>query len=55
METKDEKKFLPEFLESCTDLELVVMQHELKKFPEDKKYRDQILKELGRRQKKNGH
>ena len=47
----DEKAFHPAFLESCADMELVTMQHELRRFPEDRPYLDQVLKELGRRQK----
>lgn len=37
------------FLVRCTDLELVVMQHELRKYPEDKLYLQEVLRELKRR------
>ena len=34
-----------------SDIELCLMQYDLSKYPEDKKYREMVLKELGRRQK----
>jgi hypothetical protein len=46
---KDEKSFTPEFLEKCTSLELVELQHDLRKFPEDKPYLTQVLIELRKR------
>ena len=46
----DEKSFTPMFLESCSDLELVALQHQLRQHPEDRPYLDQVLTELGRRQ-----
>ena len=39
-------------LESMSDLELVVLQHKLEKYPEDRIHRVAVLKELGRRAKK---
>jgi len=46
---KDEKSFHPSFLKSCSDMQLVGLQHDLRKFPEDKPYLDQVLEELKRR------
>lgn len=47
----DEKTFTNEFLNSCTNLELVVLQHELRRCPEDRPYLNQILQEISRRAK----
>jgi len=46
---QNERAFHPEFLNGCTDMELVLMQHELRKFPEDALYLQQVLTELGHR------
>lgn len=48
---KEKKIDLPG-LTHMSDLELVVMQKECEKYPEDKQFRESILIELGRRQKK---
>jgi hypothetical protein len=48
----DEDAFTPEFLAACSDLELVALQHELRTFPEDRRYRDVVLEELQRRSEK---
>jgi hypothetical protein len=45
----DERAFTPMFLEACSDLELVALQYELRRFPEDRPYLTQVLDELGRR------
>ena len=45
----DERPFYPGFLERLHPLELVKLQHELREFPEDKPYLDQVLAELKRR------
>ena len=47
----DEKAFTPGFMAACSDMELVGLQHELRQFPEDKPYLDQVLQELQRRGK----
>ena len=46
---QDERAFYPGFLERLQDLELVKLQHELRQFPEDKPYLNQVLQELKRR------
>ena len=51
MELKDERAFTPEFLASCSDLELVVLQHDLRICNEDRPYLNQVLAELGKRHK----
>lgn len=49
MKMIDEKSFTPGFLARCTPLELAMLQHDLRRFPEDRPYLDQVLRELGRR------
>lgn len=46
---QDEKAFYPNFLEGCSDMELVGLQHDLRMHPDDKPYLDQVLQELKRR------
>jgi hypothetical protein len=46
----DERAFTPEFLEACTDLELVALQHDLRTHPEDRRYLTVVLEELAERQ-----
>lgn len=46
---KDERSFTPLFLRNCTVLELVKLQHEMRWFPEDRPYVDQVMAELKRR------
>lgn len=48
---EDEKAFTPIFLATCSAVELAVLQHELRRFPEDKPYLAQVLQELQRRVK----
>ncbi len=48
----DEKTFYPGFLENLTIPELVILQHDLRKFPEDRPYLNQVLKELSKREKR---
>jgi hypothetical protein len=50
----DESAFTPEFLAACSDLELVALQHDLRRFPEDRRYLDVVLDELARREKAKG-
>lgn len=45
------KRFDEEFLKGLSDMELIVLQKELRQFPEDESYLHQVLKEIGRRQK----
>ena len=45
----DEGAFTPMFLTSLTALELVALQHDLRRFPEDRHYLDQVLAEFTRR------
>ena len=45
----DEGAFTPVFLASLSDLELVMLQHELRTFPEDASHLHQVLGELKRR------
>ena len=45
----NERAFYPGFLEHCTDLELVQLQHELRTYVEDRPYLNQVLRELKRR------
>ncbi len=47
----DESAFTPEFLEACSDLGLVKLQHELRQHREDRKYLIVVLEELERREK----
>ncbi len=47
----DEKSFHPDFIKKCSDLDLAMLQHDLRKFPEDKPYLNQVLEELSRREK----
>jgi hypothetical protein len=47
----NEKTFTDGFLESCSDLDLAVLAHDLRKIPEDKPYLNQVLNELSRRAK----
>lgn len=49
MERVDENAFTPMFLASCTDMELALMQHELRTFPEDRAHLNAVLEELARR------
>ncbi len=49
----DERSFTPEFLAACSDMEPVALQHDLRKFSDDKPYLDQVMRELGRRQRLN--
>ncbi len=49
----DERAFHPAFLAACSDMELVALQHDLRTFPDDKPYLDQVMRELGRRQRAN--
>jgi hypothetical protein len=51
MKQVDEKAFTPMFLASLSEFELAMMQHDLRQFPEDKPYLDQVLAELARRAK----
>jgi len=46
---QDERAFAPGFLERCTDLELVALQHDLRRCGEDRPYLDQVLAEFKRR------
>lgn len=46
----DEGAFTPWFLASLTDRELVVLQHDLRQFVEDRPYLGQVLAELKRRE-----
>lgn len=46
----NEANFTPMFLANCSDLELVGLQHELRRFPEDRGYLNQVLEELRKRQ-----
>ena len=41
-----------EFLTRCSDTELVLLQHELRTYPIDQPYLDQVLHELSNRCKK---
>ena len=45
----DEKQFYPGFVEGLTALELVVLQHDLRRSLADKPYLDQVLQEFKRR------
>lgn len=47
----DKSNFTPEFLALFTNLELVMLQHELRQFPEDKNYLAMVLIELQRRER----
>jgi len=38
-----------EFLVQLTDMELVVLQHKLRRYGDDRPFLDAVLKELGRR------
>jgi hypothetical protein len=53
-ERVDESALTPMFLASLSDLELVMLQHELRQHPEDWQYVQAVLKELGRRQRVRG-
>jgi hypothetical protein len=46
-----ESGFYPGFLQRLHTLELVKLQHELRIYPEDKVYLDQVLTELKQRNK----
>lgn len=46
---KDENSFTPMFLASLSDLALVVLQHELRRFPADRAHLDAVLAELAKR------
>jgi hypothetical protein len=45
----DESAFTPEFLAKCSDLELIVLAHDLRAHPEDRRYREVVMEEIGRR------
>jgi hypothetical protein len=49
MDKVDESAFTPMFLASLTDLELAMLQHDLRRFPEDKAHLAEVLAELQRR------
>jgi len=51
MKMKDEKAFTDSFLALSTDMELALLQHDLRKFPEDAPYLKQVLGELAKRAK----
>jgi len=48
---KEDLSTFEETIKKFSDLELVIMQKDLRTFEEDKLYLDDVLKELGRRQK----
>jgi hypothetical protein len=45
--------FFLDFLKRLHPLELVKLQHELRQYPEDRQYLEQVLEELKQRDKKN--
>jgi hypothetical protein len=49
----DEGSFHPAFLRSLSDMDLVALQHELRSSPEHRGHLDQVLRELGVRDKAN--
>ena len=52
IEMEDESAFTPMFLESCSTLELVALQHELRAHHEDQPHLNQVLLELRKRDTK---
>jgi hypothetical protein len=42
-----------EFIRDCTDLQLIKLQHDLRRIHEDKEYLLEVLKEFSRRSKGN--
>lgn len=42
---------LLELIKTCTDIELVKLQHELRQHEEDKEYLEAVLRELSKRGK----
>ena len=52
MDNKPDLSAFVEEIKAMSDMELIIMQNDLKRFEEDKPYRDAVLKELLNRPKK---